>query len=195
MAYALGYWRVFRQVQITFRVVYLDCDLVLTGHLGSVGVGQVALRTVAQLRDSESAVLYSCDPVIGDRNDGVYVVDGLTAFFRDVALRAANILAPNQFELEVLAGCPAGALEGAPVSDTVAAAHALLERMHPGPWKPLVLHSRFLRMKRATSPRHDMHNLALCPIPLAIVRRVCVRCLLKPQITAVRSSSLSRCAR
>jgi pyridoxal/pyridoxine/pyridoxamine kinase len=109
MAYALACWHVFRQVQITFRGVYSDCDLVLTGHLGSIGVGQVALGTVAQLRDSESAVLYSYDPVIGDRNDGVYVVDALTAVFRDVALRAANILAPNQFELEVLAGCPTGA--------------------------------------------------------------------------------------
>jgi pyridoxine kinase len=114
------------------RGVHSDCDLVLTGYLGSIGVGQVALRTVAQLRDAKVTVLYCCDPVIGDRDGGVYVADGLTAFFRDVALPAANILTPNQFELELLAGCSTGALDGAPLADTVAAARVLLERIQPG---------------------------------------------------------------
>jgi len=113
------------------RGVIADCDLILSGYLGSVAVGETVLETVGQFRAADGNALYCCDPVIGDRDSGVYVADGLFDFFRNVAVPVANVLTPNLFELELLAGYPSGALEGAAVGDTVLAARHVLARMQP----------------------------------------------------------------
>jgi pyridoxine kinase len=83
-----------------------QCQAVLSGYLGTVENGRVALRTVATLKVLRSDALYCCDPVMGDRDTGLYVNEDLVRFFRDEALAAADILTPNQFELETLTGTP-----------------------------------------------------------------------------------------
>jgi pyridoxine kinase len=77
---------------------------VLSGYLGTAALGGVLLATVARVRARAPAALFCCDPVMGDRESGVYVEPGLVAFFRDCAVAAADILTPNLFELELLAG-------------------------------------------------------------------------------------------
>jgi pyridoxine kinase len=114
------------------RGVDARCELILSGYLGSVPVGRAVLEAVAQFRSTRSDVRYCCDPVIGDRDSGAYVADGLSEFFRDVALPAANILTPNLFELECLTDCTPGALEGAAPGEVIRAARHLLARMQPG---------------------------------------------------------------
>lgn len=114
------------------RGVAARCDLILTGYLGSVPLGEAALETVAQFRATRDDVRYCCDPVIGDRKSGAYVADGLSEFFRDTAVPAADILTPNLFELEHLVDYPHGALEGAALEDVIFAARLLLVRMRPG---------------------------------------------------------------
>jgi pyridoxine kinase len=89
---------------IAARGVLPRCDAVLSGYMGDAGIGEAILDAVARVRAANPAALYCCDPVIGDTDQGVYVRPGIAAFMRDRAVPAADIVTPNQFELEALTG-------------------------------------------------------------------------------------------
>jgi pyridoxine kinase len=89
---------------IAARDVLPVCDGVLSGYMGSADIGQAILATVARVRDANSDTLYCCDPVIGDVGRGVFVRPGIPEFMRERAVPAADILTPNQFELDLLSG-------------------------------------------------------------------------------------------
>ncbi len=95
-------------------------DAVLTGYLGAVATGEAVLRAVAQVRAARPGALHACDPVMGDRGRGFFVAEDLPAFFRTRAVPGADIVTPNQFELEALTGQRVGDLASA-----LAAARAL----------------------------------------------------------------------
>ncbi|MCL2194196.1 MAG: PfkB family carbohydrate kinase, partial [Treponema sp.] len=46
--------------------------------------------------------LYCCDPVMGDVDRGIYVKQDIPAIFRDELIPLADIVTPNEFELETL---------------------------------------------------------------------------------------------
>ena len=48
--------------------------------------------------------VYCCDPVMGDVGRGMFVRPGIPEFMRDTVVPAADILTPNHFELDFLAG-------------------------------------------------------------------------------------------
>jgi pyridoxine kinase len=79
-------------------------DAVLSGYLGDVATGPVLLDIVERVRRANPQALFCCDPVIGDIDTGSYVTDGIAEFFRDEALKLADIATPNRFELEYLVG-------------------------------------------------------------------------------------------
>ncbi len=112
---------------IAARGVLPGCDAVLSGYMGDAGIGEAILGAVTRVRAANPPALYCCDPVIGDADPGVYVRPGIPEFLRDRALPAADVLTPNQFELEWLAGQPCRAL-----ADAKRAAAALRARMAPG---------------------------------------------------------------
>ena len=58
-------------------------------------------------------MIYCCDPVIGDVEEGVYVREGIEEFLRDHALPQADIATPNRFELERLTGIDCSSLADA----------------------------------------------------------------------------------
>lgn len=105
------------------RGVLDRCDAVLSGYLGEVALGGAVLDAVAAVKAANPKALYCCDPVIGDDRKGVFVRPGIAEFFRDRAVAAADVLTPNRFELEFLAGRPAATL-----TDVLAAAAALRSR-------------------------------------------------------------------
>src|SRR5438270_11278337 len=80
-----------------------SCDGVLSGYLGSKETGEAILAAVAKVKAANPAARYCCDPVIGDAGR-VYVRAGIAEFFRERALPAAEVVTPNQFELEQLSG-------------------------------------------------------------------------------------------
>jgi pyridoxine kinase len=82
------------------------CRAVLSGYLGSAAVGRVVLESAARVKTANPRALFCCDPVMGDREEGLYVPDDLAALLTDEAVGAADVLVPNHFELEVLAGRP-----------------------------------------------------------------------------------------
>jgi pyridoxine kinase len=100
-------------------------DAVLSGYLGDAATGPVLLDIVERVRAANPQALFCVDPVIGDVDTGSYVTPGIAEFFRDRALVMADIVTPNQFELEYLIGRPVASLAAA------AEAAAALRRRGP----------------------------------------------------------------
>ncbi|MGU3495765.1 pyridoxal kinase PdxY [Xanthobacteraceae bacterium A53D] len=82
------------------------CDGVLSGYMGSADIGAAILDAVAKVRAANPRAHYCCDPVIGDVGRGVFVRPGIPDFMRGQAVPAADVITPNQFELELLSGLP-----------------------------------------------------------------------------------------
>jgi pyridoxine kinase len=93
---------------IADRGVLGQVSAVLSGYQGDPAVGEVILDTVTEVRRHNPAAIYCCDPVMGDIDRGFYVRDGIPALMRDRVVPAAQLITPNQFELEALTGRPAG---------------------------------------------------------------------------------------
>jgi pyridoxine kinase len=86
------------------RGVLATCDGVLSGYMGSAEIGEAILETVRRVRRANAGARYCCDPVIGDVGRGVFVRPGVGEFMRERAVPAADIITPNQFELDFLSG-------------------------------------------------------------------------------------------
>lgn len=96
------------------------CDGVLSGYVGSAGIGAAILDAVGEIKRANPSALYCCDPVIGDTGRGAFVSSEVAAFMRARAVPAADIVTPNHFELEQLTGRSART-----VAEVLAAADAL----------------------------------------------------------------------
>ena len=112
---------------IAARGVLAQCDGVLSGYMGSAEIGGAILAAVARVREAHPGALYCCDPVIGDIGRGVFVRPGIPEFMRDKALPAADIVTPNQFELDFLSSLATGTL--AQAKEAVAAVQRLGPRV------------------------------------------------------------------
>ena len=108
-----GAWRgrVFRGATIRLvvqgiqeRGVLGKCDGVLSGYLGSAETGEAVADCVAWVKGENPTARYCCDPVIGDVGRGVFVRPGIPEFIKERMLPIADIVTPNQFELDYLAG-------------------------------------------------------------------------------------------
>jgi len=105
------------------RGLFPSCDGVLSGYLGKPETGEAILEALAKVKAANPTGRYCCDPVIGDTGRGVYVRAGIPEFLRERAVPAADVLTPNQFELEHLSGGTAPTLAA-----LLAAADALAAR-------------------------------------------------------------------
>ncbi|SMH59292.1 pyridoxal kinase PdxY [Azospirillum agricola] len=99
------------------------CDAVLSGYMGDVGLGQVIVETAARVKAANPRAVYCCDPVMGDVGRGFFVRPGLPEFIKAHAVPAADLMTPNQFELEYLTDRGVATLE-----DALAATAALRAR-------------------------------------------------------------------
>ncbi|XP_067945737.1 pyridoxal kinase-like isoform X2 [Watersipora subatra] len=106
----------------------------LTGYIGDKGFLREAVAVAKQLKANNPNLKYVCDPVMGD--DGRFYVDeALLPIYQDEVLSVADIVVPNQFEMECLTG-----MKISTVADAVKAMRALHEK---GP-STVVLSSRDL---------------------------------------------------
>jgi pyridoxine kinase len=108
---------------MTERRALAGTGAVLSGYLGDAAIGQVVLDAVRRVRNQTTDALYCCDPVMGDEGRGLFVRPDIPAFFTEQAILAADIVTPNQFELELLTGGPVSTL-----AQAIAAARALSTR-------------------------------------------------------------------
>ena len=108
---------------IAQRGVLNECDGVLSGYMGGADIGAAILDAVAAVKRANPAARYCCDPVIGDVGRGVFVREGIPEFMRAQAVPAADVITPNQFELDYLSGRASATLIDA--RDAVKAVHDL----------------------------------------------------------------------
>jgi pyridoxine kinase len=86
------------------RGALAQCDAVLSGYQGAEDVGAVILDAVALVKQANPQAIYCCDPVMGDVGRGMFVRPGIPEFMRDRVVPAADVITPNHFELDFLAG-------------------------------------------------------------------------------------------
>jgi pyridoxine kinase len=89
---------------IADRGVLGSADAVLSGYQGDPAVGAVILDAVDQVKAVNPDAVYCCDPVMGDVGRGLFVREGIPRYMRDVVVPRADIITPNHFELDFLAG-------------------------------------------------------------------------------------------
>jgi pyridoxine kinase len=108
---------------IAQRGVLGQCTGVLSGYIGSADIGAAILDAVAMVKRANPAARFCCDPVIGSAGRGIFVREGIPEFIKTKAVPAADIVTPNQFELDYLTGRASRTLADALVA--VNALHAL----------------------------------------------------------------------
>ncbi|MCW2816600.1 MAG: pdxY [Nocardioides sp.] len=86
------------------RGVLGEADAVLSGYQGDPAVGSVVLDAVARVKELNPDAVYCCDPVMGDVGRGMFVRPGIPEYLRDEVVPRADIVTPNHFELDFLAG-------------------------------------------------------------------------------------------
>ncbi|MEU6024286.1 pyridoxal kinase PdxY [Micromonospora sp. NPDC047134] len=96
---------------IADRGVLGDADAVLSGYLGDPAMGSVILDAVSLVKTANPDAVYCCDPVMGDVGRGMFVRPGIPEYLRDVVVPRADIVTPNHFELEFLAGRPTESMD------------------------------------------------------------------------------------
>jgi pyridoxine kinase len=105
---------------IAQRGVLGQCDGVLSGYMGGADIGAAILDAVAMVKRANPAARFCCDPVFGSAGRGIFVREGIPEFIKTKAVPAADIVTPNQFELDYLTGRASRTL-----ADALAAVNAL----------------------------------------------------------------------
>jgi pyridoxine kinase len=86
-------------------------NMILSGYLGSAEIADVVADFVARAKVRNPALLYACDPVLGDRDRGLFVRDDIPPLVRDRLCPLADIITPNHFEFEWLCGAEAKTID------------------------------------------------------------------------------------
>ncbi|WP_176082874.1 pyridoxal kinase PdxY [Martelella sp. HB161492] len=106
---------------------------VISGYLADAAQAEAIAGFVTALRAENPALIYLCDPVIGDAG-GLYVAQETAIAIRERLLPLADIATPNRFELAWLTEKPVddnnaiidAALALAPGAVAVTSAHAMI---------------------------------------------------------------------
>lgn len=85
-------------------------DGLLTGYMGNSGIAEVILEMAGKL---PSNAIWLCDPVMGDVGRGMFVPESIQTLFKTQVINTAQIITPNQFELEFLTGITITTLDDA----------------------------------------------------------------------------------
>jgi pyridoxine kinase len=125
-----------------------SCKMILSGYLGSPEIAAVVADFVARAKASHPKLVYCCDPVLGDRDRGLFVKPDIPPLVRDRLCPLADIITPNHFEFEFLCGA-----EVATSAQVIDAAQALMAR---GPSTVIVTSAEL-----ADTPRGEIETLAI----------------------------------
>src|SRR5260370_19199740 len=99
------------------------CETILSGYLGSPEIAADGADCLARAKTRNPKLTYCCDPVLGDRDRGLFVQQDIPPLVRDRLCRLADIITPNHFEVEWLCGAKAVTID-----QMIEAAHALIAR-------------------------------------------------------------------
>lgn len=123
-------------------------QMIVSGYLGSPETAAVVADFVTRAKSRKPELTYCCDPVLGDRDRGLFVHTDIPPLVRDRLVPLADIVTPNHFEFEYLAGKNVST-----ISELVEAARAWIAR---GP-STVVITSAEL----ADTPGEDIETIAV----------------------------------
>lgn len=93
---------------------WLDrCAGILTGYFVSAEQVSVVARAIRAVKRRNPSCIYLCDPILGDDHTGLYVADAVATAIKDELAGLADVVCPNRFELEWLAGMAVDGLAAA----------------------------------------------------------------------------------
>jgi pyridoxine kinase len=87
------------------------CEMILSGYLGSPDIAEVVADFVQRAKTRNPHLIYCCDPVLGDRDRGLFVKAGIPLLVRDRLCPLADLITPNHFELEWLCAATARTID------------------------------------------------------------------------------------
>ena len=122
--------------------------MILSGYLGSPEIAAVVADFVQRAKAKNPALRYCCDPVLGDRDRGLFVHAGIPPLVRDILCPLADIITPNHFEFEFLCGTNATTID-----QVIEAARALIAH---GPSTVVVTSAEL-----ADTPRGEIETVAV----------------------------------
>ncbi|MCX7601887.1 MAG: pyridoxal kinase PdxY [Meiothermus sp.] len=134
------------------RGVLGQCDAVLSGYMGSGGTAEAILSALERVRRLNPQALFCCDPVMGDEGRGLFVRPEIPEVIKHQVLPQADILTPNQFELELLTERLTTTLR-----EVLEAAHIVRAHLHPGGPRIVVVTS----LLREGAPEGTIETLAV----------------------------------
>jgi pyridoxine kinase len=83
-------------------------DAVITGHFSSAEQVAIAAETLARVKAASPAAPLIVDPIMGDEGRGLYVSEPVAEALAAELVPAADVVAPNAWELERLSGHAVG---------------------------------------------------------------------------------------
>ncbi len=135
-----------------------ECNALLSGYIGNAGQGEHILKALQLVREANPLAIYHCNPVMGHPLKGCIVAPSVAEFLIEKVIPQANIVSPNQLELEMITGRTLHSL-----GDIVAACHELLAK---GPQTILIKHLHYQGKKTS-----DFEMLALTADEAWLIRR------------------------
>lgn len=84
----------------------------LTGYIGSTAFLQAVLDVFKKAKQSNPQLQFVCDPVLGDHGK-FYVPPELAQVYKEIVIPQADVVTPNQFEVEQLTGIQIKCLDDA----------------------------------------------------------------------------------
>ena len=106
--------------------LFARIDALLSGFLGRSAA--VVADAAGRLRAAQPEAIYCLDPVMGERDGGLYVAPATVEAITRQLLPLADFILPNAFELDLLAG----GSRSRSLADVIAAAEAVSRRACPG---------------------------------------------------------------
>lgn len=79
-----------------------EVSTIVTGYMGSSEQVQIVGRFIQKIKSTHPEIVYVCDPVMGDKPQGLYVNKEVPNAIVEYLLPLADVLTPNQFEIETL---------------------------------------------------------------------------------------------
>jgi pyridoxine kinase len=81
-----------------------SADMILSGYLGSAEIARAVADFIARAKAKNRDLRHCLDPVLGDRDRGLFVHAEIPPLVRDRLCPLADIITPNHFEFEWLCG-------------------------------------------------------------------------------------------
>jgi pyridoxine kinase len=86
--------------------LFSSLDAVITGHFSSAEQVAIAAQALARVKRTAPACAVIVDPIMGDTDKGLYVREPVAEAIGAELVLAADIIAPNAWELSRLSGRP-----------------------------------------------------------------------------------------